>query len=96
MHIVVVEVTVKPELLEEFTAAILHNAQQSVAHDPGCLRFDVVQAYDEPSRWVFYEVYTHREAHTAHRQSAHFQAYGQVAERAVLSKRVVNGALMNG
>jgi quinol monooxygenase YgiN len=93
MHVVLVQVTVKPELLEEFTAAILHNARESVARDPGCVRFDVIQEYDDPGKWLFYEVYTDREAHAAHRRSAHFLAYGKVAETAVVSKTAVNGRL---
>ncbi len=96
MHVVVVQVTVRPESLEEFKAAILHNARQSVATDPGCLRFDVVQHYDDPTRWVFYEVYTDREAHAVHRESAHFRAYGQVAQHAVVSKTAITGTLVSG
>ena len=94
MHAVVIQVTVKPELLEEFTAAILHNARESVARDPGCLRFDVIQQYDDPGQWLFYELYTDRAAHEAHRKSAHFLAYGRVAERAVLSKTSQAGAVV--
>ena len=48
MHVVSVAVTVKPELLEEFERAILHNARESVARDPGCFRFDVSQVYKTP------------------------------------------------
>jgi quinol monooxygenase YgiN len=47
MHVVLVLVTVKPELLDEFERALLHNARESVRRDPGCIRFDVSQqAYD--------------------------------------------------
>src|SRR4051812_39789132 len=89
MHIVLVQVTVKKEMLAEFERAILHNARQSIAHDPGCLRFDVSQSYDDPTRWVFYEVYDTPDAHAAHRQSAHFVEYQAVADRAVVEKSAV-------
>lgn len=88
MHIVLVQVKVREEMLAEFEQAILHNARESVAKDPGCLRFDVCQVHDDPTRWIFFEVYTDREAHTAHRQSPHFIAYNDVAERAVVDKSV--------
>ena len=88
-HIVLVQVTVRPELLKEFEAALLHNARESLAHDEGCLRFDVSQSLDDPSRWVLHEVYTNADAHTAHRQSPHFLAYNEVAERAVSEKTVM-------
>ena len=89
MHIVLVLATVKPELLEEFEQSLLHNARESVAHDPGCLRFDVSQSQDDPTRWVLHEVYTDAGAHALHRQSAHFLAYDAVAARAVVDKTVV-------
>ena len=90
-HIVLVQLTVRPELLDEFQAALLHNARQSLAHDEGCLRFDVSQHADDPQRWILHEVYTDPEAHAAHRLSPHFLAYNAVAERAVLEKSVVRG-----
>ena len=92
MHIVLVLVTVKPDLLEEFERALLHNARESVKNDPGCLRFDVSQTYDDPTRWVLYEAYDSPEAHAAHRQSPHFLAYDAVAGRAVVDKTVVRAS----
>jgi quinol monooxygenase YgiN len=92
MHIVSVTVIVKPELLDEFERAILRNAQESVAKDKGCLRFDVSQAYDDPTRWLYHEVYDAPEAHAAHRQSPHFLAYLEVEQRAVVDKRIIRGA----
>jgi (4S)-4-hydroxy-5-phosphonooxypentane-2,3-dione isomerase len=92
MHVVSVMVTVKTELLAEFEAAILQNARESMANDKGLLRFDVSQAHDDPTRWLFHEVYDAPEAHAAHRQSPHFLAYQQVEQRAVVEKRVIRGA----
>ena len=92
MHIVLVLVTVRPELLEEFEGALLHNARESVSKDPGCVRFDVSQQYDDPTRWVLYEVYDSPAAHAAHRQSTHFLAYDAVATRAVVDKTVIRAS----
>ena len=91
MHVVVVIVSVRPEMLEEFERALLHNARESVTRDPGCLRFDVCQQVDDPASWVLYEVYEAPEAHAAHRQAAHFLAYDRVAARAVTQKVVIRG-----
>jgi autoinducer 2-degrading protein len=88
MHVVLVQVKVKPESLERFERALLHNARESVAHDPGCLRFDVSQHVDDPTRWVLHEVYETADAHAAHRQSPHFLAYDAVAQEAVTEKAV--------
>ena len=89
MHIVLVLVTVRHDVLAEFEAALLHNARESVSKDPGCLRFDVSQQADDPHKWVLHEVYTGPEAHAAHRQSPHFLAYDTVATRAILEKVVI-------
>jgi (4S)-4-hydroxy-5-phosphonooxypentane-2,3-dione isomerase len=89
MHVVLVVVTVRPEMLGEFEAALLHNARESVQRDPGCLRFDVSQQVDDPTRWVLYEVYESPAAHAAHRQSAHFLAYDAIAARALTDKVVI-------
>jgi autoinducer 2-degrading protein len=92
MHIVLIVLTVKADLLEEFERTLLHNARESVAKDPGCLRFDVSQDREDPLRWVVYEVYDAPEAHAAHRRSPHFLAYDAVASRAVVEKRVIRAA----
>ena len=88
MHIVLVHVKVRPEMLEEFERALLHNARESVAHDPGCLRFDVSQYVDDPTRWILHEVYDTPDAHAAHRKAPHFLSYDAVASRAVTEKTV--------
>ena len=92
MHIVLVVVTVRPELAAEFERALLHNARESVARDAGCRRFDVSQDIEDPARWVLYEVYDSPAAHAAHRQSVHFLAYDAVAQRAVIDKTVVRAS----
>jgi quinol monooxygenase YgiN len=92
VHIVLILVTVKPELLDEFEHALLHNASESVARDPGCVRFDVSQQHDDPTRWVIYEVYDSPEAHMAHRRSPHFAAYDAVAARALVDKTVIRAS----
>jgi (4S)-4-hydroxy-5-phosphonooxypentane-2,3-dione isomerase len=88
MHIVLVLVTIRPEMSREFEQALLHNARESVAHDRGCRRFDVSQHADDPVRWVLHEVYDDPDAHAEHRGSAHFLAYDLVAQRAIVEKTV--------
>jgi (4S)-4-hydroxy-5-phosphonooxypentane-2,3-dione isomerase len=88
MHIVLVQVTVRAEAIEAFQEALLHNAAQSVAHEPGCLRFDVGQAREDPCRWVLYEVYETAADHERHRRAPHFLAYDAVAAEAVIDKQV--------
>ena len=88
MFVVLVKVQVKPELLGEFRAAILENAELSVQRDPGCVRFDVLQQEDDPTRWCFYEVYEREQAWVDHRASPHFLAFMEVGNRAIVSRDV--------
>jgi len=88
MFVVLVVLKVKPEMLPEFEQALLHNARESLVRDHGCLRFDVSQHVDDPTRWVLHEVYDEPAAHAAHRQSPHFLAYDAVAQKAVTEKTV--------
>ena len=88
MFVVLVKVQVKPELIAEFTTAILRNAELSVQRDPGCVRFDVLQQEDDPTRWFLYEVYEREQAWVDHRVSAHFLAFKEVGDRAILTREV--------
>jgi quinol monooxygenase YgiN len=89
MHIVLVRVAIKPEMLERFEEALLHNARESVRKDPGCRRFDVSQAKEDPLTWVLHEVYDDEAAHAAHRQAPHFLTYQAVASEAIVDKTVL-------
>lgn len=93
MLVVLVQVTVRRELLAEFERAILANADAARTREPGCLRFDVSQKEDDPASWLFYEMYKDGAAFEAHRATPHFAAYQQVADRALLSKTLTRYAV---
>jgi autoinducer 2-degrading protein len=95
MLVVLVQVAVKADMLAAFEEAILLNADSARRSEPGCLRFDVSQREDDPSQWLFYEVYKDSAAFDAHRASPHFAAYQQVAERALISKTLTRFATKN-
>jgi len=88
MFIALVKLQVKPELNDEFKNAILKNAELSVQRDPGCVRFDVLQQEDDPTRWFLYEVYDKEQAWVDHRAAAHFLAFKEVGDRAILTREV--------
>jgi autoinducer 2-degrading protein len=95
MLVVLVQVTVKADMLAEFERAIQINADAARTREPGCVRFDVSQREDDPAQWLFYEVYKDAPAFDAHRASPHFAAYQQVAEKALLSKTLTRYATKN-
>ncbi len=86
MIIVQVYIHVKPDQLDAFKAATLENARNSV-QDPGCARFDVLQQEDDPTRFVLFEVYRSPEGMAAHRESAHYKKWAEVAPPMMQSER---------
>lgn len=71
MHIVMVHVHVKLELVEDFKAATMENARNSVL-ETGVIRFDFLQQADDPTRFVLYEVYRSPEDQLKHRDTKHY------------------------
>jgi autoinducer 2-degrading protein len=71
MYVVAVTVFVKPEFIPAFVAATLDNARNT-RKEPGNLRFDVLQAEDDPSRFMLYEAYRTKEDFVSHQQTAHY------------------------
>ena len=88
MFIAFVKLQIKPEVVGEFKTAILKNAELSVERDPGCVRFDVLQQEDDPTRWFLYEVYEREQAWVDHRASAHFLAFMEVGNRAIVTREL--------
>jgi autoinducer 2-degrading protein len=74
MLVVHVQVHVKPESVETFKAATLANARESIK-EPGIARFDIVQQQDDPTRFVFVEVYRTAQAPAAHKETKHYQTW---------------------
>jgi len=74
MLVVHIQVRVKPEAVEAFKTATLANAKESVK-EPGIARFDVSQHQDDPTRFVFVEVYRTADAPAAHKETKHYQTW---------------------
>jgi autoinducer 2-degrading protein len=86
MFIMLVKLQVKPEFADEFKDAIVKNAELSVQRDWGCVRFDVLRQQEDPTRWILYEVYDEEQAWVDHRAAAHFLAFKQVGDRAIVTR----------
>ncbi len=71
MMVVCVYVHVKPEFREQFIEATLENARNTI-HEPGALRFDVLQQVDDPNRFILYEVYRDADGAAAHKNTPHY------------------------
>jgi len=91
MFTVIVNLTVRPDRVEEFIDGIRMNARASVAEEEGCLRFDVHRVVEQPHQFVLYEIYADAEAfYTTHRATPHYAAWRDVAAHCVEARGHVN------
>jgi autoinducer 2-degrading protein len=74
MHVTLVQVHVKPEHIDDFIAATKRNHEASV-REPGNRRFDVLQAPDDPARFILYEAYAGHAEAAAHKQTPHYLSW---------------------
>jgi autoinducer 2-degrading protein len=76
MYVVSVTVHVKPDQVDSFIEATLDNARNS-RNEPGNVRFDVLQAEGESTRFLLYEVYHTKDDFTKHQQTEHYLRWKQ-------------------
>jgi autoinducer 2-degrading protein len=81
MHTVIVNLQVKPDMVEAFLETIGETSRASRRDEPGCLRFDVHRDNDDPNHFVLYELYADERAFTeAHRGAPHYQKWRAAAD----------------
>lgn len=87
MHVTLVHVQVRPESVAAFIAATRANHEASV-REAGNRRFDVLQAPDDPTRFLLYEAYASTADAAAHKATAHYLAWRDaVAEMMAAPRR---------
>src|ERR1044072_9845610 len=74
MLVVHIHVRVKPEFIDAFKQAPLATPRAGV-QEAGIARFDILQQHDDPSRFVFVEVYRNLEATMAHKETKHYATW---------------------
>jgi quinol monooxygenase YgiN len=74
MFVLSVDLRIKPENVERFTAKAVENAADS-RKEPGCRQFDVLVDPKDRTKVMLYEVYADDKAFDAHQQTAHFKKY---------------------
>lgn len=93
MHVTLVHVRVRPEDVDAFIAATRANHQASLT-EPGNRRFDVLQAPDDPVRFILYEAYAAAADAAAHKETAHYFAWREAVAGMMAEPR--RGEPMNG
>ncbi|MHB1133865.1 MAG: putative quinol monooxygenase, partial [Chloroflexota bacterium] len=72
MWVIMASLRVKPERKNDFLAALLEDAEATMAKEDYVLAFDIIEDELDPNRLHLYEVYRDQAAHELHKQSPHF------------------------
>jgi (4S)-4-hydroxy-5-phosphonooxypentane-2,3-dione isomerase len=87
MYVVAVTIFVKPGLEHQFIEATLDNARNT-RREPGNVRFDVLAAEDDPTRFMLYEVYREKDDFAKHQQTEHYLRWRQAVTDWMATPRV--------
>ena len=77
MFIVHVQVHVKPEFVDAFRDATIENASNSV-QEPGIARCDVVQQWEDSTRFLLVDVYRTPDDPAKHKETAHYKKWAEM------------------
>ena len=86
MYIVLVHSHIQEEHVERFREITLQNAEASRGEE-GCVRFDVLQQVDDPTRFTFIEMFKSEEAGAIHRETSHFKKWLEEAVPSMVEPR---------
>ena len=88
MYVVTVVFEISAGSEEVFRSAVQRQAENSLAREEACRRFDVCLDPARPDRVFLYEIYDDRAAFDAHLASDHFAAFDSQVAEMVASKTV--------
>ena len=87
--VIIVDFRLKPGAQPTFRALVYANARASASREPGCRRFDVVEARGEADRVLLYEIYDDDAAFAAHLKTSHYAEFDAASAPLVAGKSVV-------
>ena len=87
MKAIIVKIYVKEECIEQFKEITFYNSENSRKEEPGCLRFDVVQAADTPILFFIYEIYKSDEAIAHHKTTGHYNKWRETVADMMLPEK---------
>ena len=92
--VIVVDFHLKPGAKAAFRRLIDDNARASCRDEPGCRRFDVLEAPNDADRILLYEIYDDRAAFDAHIKTRHFARFNEDSAALVADKKVMEFSLV--
>jgi (4S)-4-hydroxy-5-phosphonooxypentane-2,3-dione isomerase len=79
MHVTLVHVHVKPDVVDAFIDTTVANAEASM-REPGNVRFDLLRDAEDATRFVIYEAYVDEGSAKAHKDTAHYLEWRATVE----------------
>ncbi|GGE05247.1 antibiotic biosynthesis monooxygenase [Aureimonas endophytica] len=92
VFVVIAEFQVKPDSMPAFLEAAADDARHSLADEPGCRQFDVVEIAGGDGAVVFYEVYDDRAAFDRHLTTPHLKRFQAAFPALIVEERPVRFA----
>ena len=80
MYVIIAPIQIKAGFKDQFVEVVVEDARSSVANEPGCLRFDVIQDANDANRIWLYEAYKDEEAFQAHLQAPHLLKFRETTK----------------
>ena len=80
MYIILAPIQVREDARDAFIRETVEDARRSVAEEPGCVRFDVIQDAGDRNRVWVYEVYRDEAAFKAHLQQPYVVRWRKVVQ----------------
>jgi autoinducer 2-degrading protein len=88
MFVVTVTFEAQPAHAEAFLSRVRQQAEDTLASEEGCVRFDVSIDPERPGRVFLYEIYRSEAAFRLHLTTTHFKSFDADAEPMVASKAI--------
>jgi len=87
MHIVLVHIQVKQEMINPFIEITSENVRNSI-QEPGVVKFDFLQQAEDPTRFLLIEAYYTPADQLKHRETHHYLAWRDAAADMMAEPRV--------
>ncbi len=94
MYSIIVKTQLKPGVREQFLDAMLKNATASVANEPGCIVFDVLEDRAEADLFHLYEIYADEAALAAHKETPHYKESRAIVNELIAEQSVIKADVL--
>ncbi len=94
MYSIIVKTQLKPGAREQFLDAMLKNAAASVANEPGCVVFDVLEDKAQADLFHLYEIYRDEAALAAHKETVHYKESRAIVNELIAEQSVIKADVL--